>query len=347
MHKPEHEQSAVPNQGPEAAIQNGSGQRVQDAARVAADQAGQRLDQVAAGLFPAYSRARLQAWIREGKVLVDGVARRQRDRVPVGSLVTIDAVLEPEVSWSAETLPLNIVYEDDNLLVIDKPPGVVVHPGAGNSSGTLVNALLNHRPDLEQIPRAGIVHRIDKETSGLLVVAATLPAHASLVEQLQVKSVHREYLAVVRGCLTGGGTIDAPIGRHPRQRTRMAVVERGGKAAVTHYFLEQRFAHYTAVEVRLETGRTHQIRVHMAHRGYPLIGDPVYGGRLQLPRGSSPALAEVIRGFRRQALHARRLSFSDPVSGELREFDAPIPDDMRTLLDVLAREDSAATAGPR
>ena len=250
---------------------------VRASALVEQEHAGSRLDQVAARLFPEYSRARLQTWIREGSLTVDGSPARQRDPVIAGSELRIDAQLATEVRWSAETIPLSICFEDEHLLVIDKPPGLVVHPGAGNPGGTLVNALLNHRPELEQIPRAGIVHRIDKDTSGLLVVAASLAAHNSLVEQLQRKTARREYFAIVRGVPSGGGTVDAPIGRHPRQRTRMAVVTHGGKEAVTHYRIHRRFAHYTALDVQLETGRTHQIRVHMAHRGYPLVGDPVYG----------------------------------------------------------------------
>lgn len=301
--------------------------------------AGDRLDQVAARLFEEYSRGRLQGWIRDGSLRVDGEQARQRDRARAGSVLRLEAVLAPEVSWGSEDLPVDIVYEDEQILVVNKPAGLVVHPGAGNPTGTLVNALLSYRPSLEELPRGGIVHRLDKETSGLLVVAATLEAHHSLVAQLAEKSVQREYLAVVRGVPSGGGRVEAPMGRHPRQRTKMAVLAQGGKPAVTHYRIAQRFGHYTALAVHLETGRTHQIRVHMAHRGFPLVGDPVYGGRLQLPRGCSPALEEALRDFRRQALHARRLSFIHPGDGEEYGFEAPLPTDMEDLLAVLGRED--------
>ncbi|EED31046.1 ribosomal large subunit pseudouridine synthase D [gamma proteobacterium NOR5-3] len=270
--------------------------------------------------------------------MLDGRSARPRDAVHGGAQLSLSAELQSEVSWVAQSLPLNILYEDEELLVIDKPAGLVVHPGAGNHHGTLVNALLSHRPALESVPRGGIVHRLDKETSGLLVVAGTLNAHRSLVAQLQKKDVQREYFAIVRGVPSGGGRIETAIGRHPRQRTRMAVVPNSGKPAVTHYRIAQRFAQYTALSVQLETGRTHQIRVHMAHRGYPLLGDPVYGGRLQLPRACSERLAETLRGFRRQALHARRLSFIHPGSGDLCSFESPLADDLQGLLQVLAEE---------
>lgn len=272
--------------------------------------------------------------------MLDGATARPRDAVSFGSSLILNAELQSEVSWAAESLPLEVVYEDEELLVIDKPAGLVVHPGAGNSHGTLVNALLNHRPELEAVPRGGIVHRLDKETSGLLVVAATLNAHRSLVAQLQKKDVQREYFAIVRGVPSGGGRIEAAIGRHPRQRTRMAVIANGGKPAVTHYRIAQRFAQYTALHVQLETGRTHQIRVHMAHRGYPLLGDPVYGGRLQLPRACSDHLADALRAFRRQALHAQGLSFVHPGSGDYCSFESPLADDLQELLRVLGEENA-------
>lgn len=315
--------------------------RVQREAVVGSDLSGKRLDQVAAQLFPEFSRARLQGWIESGELLVDGRAAKQRERPTIGARLHLDAKLQREVAWSPEPLALSVVYEDDDVLVIDKPAGLVVHPGAGNQDGTLVNALLHHRAALANVPRAGLVHRIDKETSGLLVVACTLGAHTSLVEQLQSKSMRREYFAIVRGRPTGGGSIAAPIGRHPRQRTKMAVVATGGKQAVTHYRVAQRFADYTALHVQLETGRTHQIRVHMAHRGFPLLGDPVYGGRLQLPRACSPELVEALRGFRRQALHARTLQFCHPRTGEDSEFESPLADDIRRMLDILATENAA------
>ena len=304
--------------------------------------AGLRLDQALARLFPAYSRSRLVAWLKDGRIVVDGARRRARDKVLGGERIVLDALLEETGDWQAEAIPLNIVYEDADLIVIDKPAGLVVHPAAGNPSGTLLNALLHHDPALAKLPRAGIVHRLDKDTTGLLVVARSLPARTSLVNQLQARSLLREYQAVVTGVLVSGGTVDAPIGRHPVQRKRMAVTP-GGKPAVTHYRVVERFRAHTWVRCRLETGRTHQIRVHMAHIQHPLVGDPVYGGRLRLPPGCSEALADVLRGFRRQALHAGRLGLVHPESGEAMEWTSPLPDDMRELLDTL-RED-AATAG--
>lgn len=320
---------------------------IERSAEAGTELGGARLDQAAAQLFPEFSRARLQTWIRAGQLLLDGNPARPRDPVAAGAVLTLSAELQSEVAWGAESIPLNILYEDDDLLVIDKPAGLVVHPGAGNAQGTLVNALLSHRPELETVPRAGIVHRLDKETSGLLVVAATLASHHSLVEQLQRKDVQREYFAIVRGCPSGGGKVDAPIGRHPRQRTRMAVVPHSGKPAVTHFRIAQRFAQYTALNVQLETGRTHQIRVHMAHRGYPLLGDPVYGGRFQLPRGCSEALEEGLRSFRRQALHARRLSFAHPGSGELCSFESPLADDLQALVRLLEQENPPVAGSQR
>lgn len=298
-----------------------------------------RLDQVAARLFPEFSRARLQSWIRGGQLLVDGKSARPRDTVHAGAALTLRAELEEETGWAAQELPLTVVFEDEHLLVIDKPAGLVVHPGAGNASGTLVNALLHYRPALQELPRGGIVHRLDKDTSGLLVVAASPEAHNSLVKQLQNKSVRRQYLAVAQGRLTGGATVDVPIGRHPRQRQRMAVRESGGRDAVTHYRLAQRFGHFTSLDVHLETGRTHQIRVHLAHVGYALLGDPLYGGRLRIPAGASDRLQQALRAFGRQALHAEQLAFDHPMSGELREFSSPLPDDLEMLLAVLAEDD--------
>lgn len=298
-----------------------------------------RFDRVAARLFPEFSRARLQVWIRGGQLLLDGKSARPRDRVEAGASLTLSAEPEGEVHWQAQDIPLTVLFEDEHLLVVDKPAGLVVHPGAGNSDGTLVNALLHYRPSLETLPRGGIVHRLDKDTSGLLMVAASLQAHHSLVDQLQRRTVRREYFAIAQGALTGGGTVDAPIGRHPRQRVRMAVVARGGREAVTHYRILERFGHFTALAVRLETGRTHQIRVHLAHRGYPLVGDPLYGGRLRVPAGGSQALDDALRGFRRQALHARRLSFEHPVSGESHTFESPLHADIEALRAALAVED--------
>ena len=308
------------------------------AAEVPTELSGQRLDQALAGLFPEYSRSRLQAWIRSGRVTVDGVLLRPRDRVEGGESIVLRPEADVRTDDEPEPIPLRILYEDPHVIVLDKPPGLVVHPGAGNRSGTLVNALLHHRPELAAIPRAGLVHRLDKDTGGVMMVACTLEAHASLVRQLQARDVSREYEAVCVGVLTGGGRIDAPIGRHPVDRKRMTVRE-GGRPAVTHYRVIERFRGHTHILCRLETGRTHQIRVHMAHVRHPLVGDGTYGGRLGIPAGAGEALAEALRRFRRQALHARRLGFEHPATGEPMAFDSPLPDDFADLLAVL-REDA-------
>ncbi|MFP4263775.1 MAG: 23S rRNA pseudouridine(1911/1915/1917) synthase RluD [Halomonas sp.] len=307
-------------------------QRVPDA------MAGQRLDQAAAELFVDFSRERLKAWIKAGDLTLDGQAARPRDKVYGGEWLRLATEVEDDTRFEPEDIPLEVVYEDDQVLVIDKPPGLVVHPAAGNPDGTLLNALLHHDPALAAVPRAGIVHRLDKETSGLMVVAKTLAAQTALVEQLQARTVSREYDAICVGVMTAGGTVDAPIGRHPKDRKRQAVTA-SGKPAVTHYRVVERFRAHTHVRCRLETGRTHQIRVHLAHLRYPLVGDPVYGGRLKLPAGASPTLKEVLRDFPRQALHARKLAFMHPGSGETLSFRAPLPDDLLMLLDFL-RDDS-------
>jgi 23S rRNA pseudouridine1911/1915/1917 synthase len=299
------------------------------------EQAGQRLDQALSALLPDYSRSRLKSWIESGEIRVDGVQRRPRDKVSGGESVSLEATLPEETRAAAQPMPLVIVHEDKHLVVVDKPAGLVVHPGAGNPDQTLQNALLAWDPALAALPRAGIVHRLDKDTSGLLVVARTLPAHTALVRMLGEREVHREYEAICRGVMTAGGTVDAPIARHPTDRVRMAVRE-GGRESVTHYRVIRRFAGYTHVRVQLETGRTHQIRVHLAHAGYPIVGDRVYGGRLTLPKGASEALRQALREFPRQALHAARLAFDHPVTGKPVECASPVPADMRTLLEALA-----------
>ncbi len=299
--------------------------------------AGQRLDKALACLFPDFSRARLQQWIREGQVLVNDACPRPRDRVRGGETVMIRAELQVETNAQAEAIPLDIVYQDEALLVINKPPGLVVHPGAGNREGTLLNALLHHAPELAAVPRAGIVHRLDKDTSGLLVVARTLSAQHSLTAQIQARSFQREYRAVVNGVMTAGGSITAPIGRHRVQRTRMMVRD-DGREAVTHYRVLERFRAHTSIRVMLETGRTHQIRVHMAHIRAPLVGDPVYGGRLRLPPACPPPLASALRAFRRQALHAASLSIEHPGTGERLAWEAPLPEDMAQLLAALRHD---------
>lgn len=316
-------------------------------ADVPLEYAGMRLDQAAAQLFGEYSRERLKDWIKDGRLTVNGKPGKPRDKVAGGEALVLDAELAVETPALPQDIPLNIVYEDEALLVVDKPAGLVVHPGAGNPDGTLMNALLHHWPDLNLLPRAGIVHRIDKDTSGLLVVAKTLPAHTDLTEQLADKTVHREYEAIVSGVMTGGGTIDAPIDRHPTDRTRMGVVRRRhdederGRDAVTHYRVLARFRGHTHVKVQLETGRTHQIRVHMSHIGHPLVGDPVYGGRMRLPKGGSAEMIHAVQHFPRQALHARRLGLAHPETGEPMSWESPLPADMVELLAILAADAKA------
>ncbi|WP_101759648.1 23S rRNA pseudouridine(1911/1915/1917) synthase RluD [Oceanicoccus sp. KOV_DT_Chl] len=311
------------------------------AAEVPETCSGNRLDQVAAQLFPDYSRARLQLWIKSGELTVDGAVKKPRDKLLSGEQLVLRAEVENEERWLAEDIALEVIYEDDALLVINKPVGLVVHPAAGHASGTLLNALLAHAPDLASVPRAGIVHRLDKDTSGLMVVAKTLQAQNHLVNQLQARTVSREYEAVVFGTMTGGGSVTADIGRHPKQRQKMAVVKLGGKEAITHYRLLQRFTSHCHIRCMLETGRTHQIRVHMAHIKHPLVGDQLYAGRPRIPKGASEELLSGLRDFGRQALHARRLSLIHPVSNEDVSWEVPLADDMVELLALLEREDHA------
>jgi 23S rRNA pseudouridine1911/1915/1917 synthase len=317
-------------------------ERVKQQAEVTPEQGGQRLDQVAAALFPDFSRSRLQTWIRSGALRMDGEQARPRDKVSVGASLNIDAELEQEVHWSGEDIALDLVYEDEDIIVLNKPAGLVVHPAAGHRSGTLVNALLHYCPALATLPRGGIVHRLDRETSGLMVVAKSLRAHSNLVEQLQERTVKREYAAVCIGAMTGGGTVDQPIGRHPRARKKMAVVATGGKVAISHYRLQERFGHHTYITVKLETGRTHQIRVHMAYLHHPLIGDPQYGGRPRIPKGAAPELVEMLRRFPRQALHARELGLIHPVSREYCQWQVDLPADIEGLLTCLREHDSSS-----
>ena len=302
--------------------------------RIPVELAGQRLDQALARLFPEYSRSRLTQWIKDGHALLDGNPARPRDAVMDGHRVALTVVVEPQTAVAAEDLPLDIAYEDAALIVVNKPAGLVVHPGAGNRAGTLQNALLHHAPELAEVPRSGLVHRLDKDTSGLLVVARTLEAHTKLVAALQAREFEREYLAVVNGVMTGGGTVDAPLGRHATDRLLMSVRE-DGRTAVTHYRVLKRYRAHTQVAVQLETGRTHQIRVHLAHIRYPIVGDPVYGRRLTLPPAAAPHLKEVLQGFRRQALHARRLGLVHPLSGERMSWEAQAPADIQGLLAAL------------
>lgn len=299
---------------------------------------GRRFDAVLAELFPEFSRSRLAEWIKSGDAVLDGRQVRPRDPVRGGETVTLTAVLEIQTRSEPEDIALDVLYEDEDVFVLNKPAGLVVHPGAGNPAGTLVNALLHRDPSLATLPRAGIVHRLDKDTSGVMVVARTLPAHTALVAQLSAREVHRQYLAVVVGSLVSGGTVNASIDRHPRDRLRQ-VVREDGREAVTHYRLRERFRAHTLLECRLETGRTHQIRVHMAHIKHPIIGDPLYGGPLKLPKGATAGLVESLRGFKRQALHAETLEFIHPLSGEPVRCSTPMPTDMQALVATL-REDS-------
>ncbi len=299
---------------------------------------GQRLDQALAQMFPEYSRSRLKAWILDGQVTVDDRPCRPRDAVTGGEQVMLNPQAEDQVTSEPEPIALDVAWEDDDLLVVNKPAGLVVHPGAGNLRGTLMNGLLHHVPSLKALPRAGIVHRLDKDTSGLLLVGKTLSAHTALVRALSEREISRHYLALCNGVLTGGGTIDAPIGRHPVDRRKMSVREEG-KPAVTHYRVLERFRAHTAIRVELETGRTHQIRVHMAYRRHPLLGDATYGGRLQLPGGASEGLVQALREFRRQALHATRLVFAHPATGEQVDVRCDPPVDYAGILSCL-REDA-------
>ncbi len=298
---------------------------------------GMRIDQVLAQLFSDYSRSRLKQWILQQQVLLDEKPCKPKDRVLGGEQITINIQLEAEGEWEPEDIELPLVFEDEHLIVLNKPAGLVVHPGAGNSHGTLLNALLAHDPTLATLPRAGIVHRLDKSTTGLMVVARNLKAHKDLVEQLQARSVSRQYQAVVNGDIISGGDVDAPIGRHPVNRKRMAV-NNSGKEALTSYRVVTRYGQHTHLNLKLSTGRTHQIRVHMAHIQHPIVGDPVYGGRLRLPRNAGEELKQTLSEFKRQALHAWRLALQHPNSGDEMQWEAPLPADMQHLIDCLERQ---------
>jgi len=304
------------------------------ALRLPAQAAGLRFDQALARALPQYSRARLKAWIESGAVQVDGRPLRAKDKVLGGEQVRIEAQLAAQTVAAAEAIPLTVAFQDRALLVINKPPGLVVHPGAGNARHTLQNALLALDPKLALLPRAGLVHRLDKDTSGLLVVARTPEAHAALSAAMAARKIGREYLAVCTGVMTAGGTVEEPIGRHRTQRTRMAV-RADGRPALTRYRVVKRFRAHTLVRVELETGRTHQIRVHLAHIGFPVVGDPLYAGRRRVPAGCTPALSAELQAFPRQALHAARLKLTHPVSGRELAWEAPLPEDLQRLLGAL------------
>jgi 23S rRNA pseudouridine1911/1915/1917 synthase len=316
-------------------------ERIQRRLIVPDELAGRRLDQAAAVLLPEFSRSRLNAWIDAGVLTVDGGSVRPRTLLEGGEEVVLDTQLPAAVGSLPEDIPVALVYGDADLLVLDKPAGLVVHPGAGNASGTLLNALLHRFPEVAVLPRAGLVHRIDKDTSGLLVVARTLASQKTLAAALERHAVRRTYQAICNAALTGGGAIEAPIGRHPRERTKMAVID-GGREARTRYRVLERFRAQTLVEVDLETGRTHQIRVHMAHIRAPLVGDPVYGGRPRLPRQATPELRAALQGFRRQALHASRIAFTHPVTGAELVLESALPKDLQALLAALRADVEAA-----
>ena len=301
---------------------------------------GQRIDQVAATIWSDFSREKLKQWLKEGHLLVNGNSVKPKYKCEGFELLTLEVELEAQTRSLPEDIPLDIVYEDDDIIVVNKPVGMVVHPGAGNSSGTLVNALLHHYPKSAELTRAGLVHRIDKDTSGLLVVAKNLEAQFSLSKQLAKKTVYRVYDLIVYGNVIAGGTVDEPIKRHPVDRVKMAVLP-GGKDAVTHYNVKERFQHFTRIQARLETGRTHQIRVHFSYIGFGLVGDPVYMPRVRVPAGATELLDETLRSFRRQALHAAELGLKHPRTGEEMLFKAPWPTDLATLVDVLRTENKA------
>lgn len=314
-------------------------QRISLKATVPEHLEGERLDFIAAELFQQYSRSHLQRWIKSGELQVDGKQFKAKERLFADQELQIEAKVAIEAEEDkAQAIDLNIVYEDDDLLVINKPAGLVVHPAVGHSDNTLLNGILHHCPSVADLPRAGIVHRLDKDTSGIMVVAKTAEAQEALIEQLQERTVNRHYFALVQGVITAGATIDAPIGRHPNNRQKQAVLKEGGKEAITHYRVEQRYRAQTLVRCQLESGRTHQIRVHMAHARYPVVGDRLYGGRPKLPKAAEPELIEALQQFSRQALHAYKLGLIHPTSGDYCEWEIPIADDMQHLLDLLAQD---------
>ncbi|MDD7803988.1 MAG: 23S rRNA pseudouridine(1911/1915/1917) synthase RluD [Endozoicomonas sp. (ex Botrylloides leachii)] len=307
---------------------------IKQISRVPEALAGFRLDHIAVKCFPDYSRSKLQTWIKQGVLQVDGQVYKNKDKLFGGETLSLNVEIEHEDRWEAENISLHVIYEDEHILVINKPAGLVVHPAAGNYSGTLLNGLLYHYPELASVPRAGIVHRLDKNTTGLMVVAKTLSAHSHLAAQLQQRTISRDYEAVTQGVITSGGTINQPIGRHPTHRLKMAVVE-GGKPSITHYIVHTRYRSHTHIQVSLETGRTHQIRVHMAYIRYPLIGDTLYAGRLQIPKACSDSLAKELQYFNRQALHACRLGLIHPTMNSMMTWEAPRPEDFQQLLQAL------------
>ena len=311
---------------------------IQQSFQIDKQQAGSRLDQALQQLLPDYSRSRIQHWIQQGFVCINRQNCKPRQKVFSGDLVDLDVPQQAVISDQPQPVEFEILHQDEDIFVVNKPAGLVVHPAAGHPDGTLVNGLLALDASLEQLPRAGIVHRLDKDTTGVMVVARNLVAHNSLVEQLQAREVKREYIAIARGVVTAGRCIETGMGRHPQNRKKMAVVS-GGKNAITHFQVARKFAHHSLLKLQLETGRTHQIRVHMAHIQYPLLGDALYGGRGQVPAAIDAALVQAIQGFRRQALHAERLSFAHPRSAESVSFEAPLAADFAALLELLKQYD--------
>ena len=299
---------------------------------------GERLDLVLSKLFPKYSRSKIQSWIKAGEVAVNDLNYKQRDTVNYGDVIKINTTLRSIVTDQAESIELNIIYEDNEIIVINKQAGLVVHPGAGNPSHTLVNALLNFDKKLKNLPRAGIIHRLDKDTTGIMVIARTIESHAFLVEELQKRNIKRNYRAIICGQLVAGGKIENRIGRHPTYRTKMAVNNKG-KLATTHYKIIKKYQHYTYLDIQLGTGRTHQIRVHMNSIKHPIIGDPLYGKNTFIRKGICASLREDIKSFRRQALHAHNLEFIHPSKKKIVSYKAELPDDMKTLIKTLEIND--------
>lgn len=301
---------------------------------------GQRIDSVIAQLVPEYSRSIISSWIKTGAVTVNKKSCKPKDKIMGGDLIDINVDFTHQdtdtnfAQCEAEDIPLDVVYEDDDVLVINKPAGLVVHPGAGNREHTLVNALLHHAPSLHHLPRAGIIHRLDKDTTGLLIVAKTLIAHTSLIRQMQARDIQRHYITLVQGHVISGGTVDTGFGRHPRNRLKMAVIGQG-RQAITHYTVNKQYHDFTLLDVSLMTGRTHQIRVHLSYINHPVVGDMLYSGRMRIPQNASDELRTMIQQFKRQALHACSISFSHPQTNQELTFEAPLPDDFKLLLNVL------------
>ena len=305
------------------------------------ERAGFRVDQIVAEFCPQFSRSQLQKWIKSGDILVDGKLRRNKDKLTGDEEITVKPIMMERTDSLPEAIEFDVVFEDEHMLVINKPAGLVVHPGAGNTHGTLMNGLLAHNINQASIPRAGIVHRLDKDTTGLMMVAKTLEAHNNLVDQLQLREVKREYLALVSAQVISGATIEGNIARNPRDRKKMAVVDAGGKPAITHYRIEKKLPNFTLLRVNLETGRTHQIRVHLSWKHMPILGDRVYSGRIKVPAGLDEEMRIKVQKFNRQALHATRLTLHHPATGELMSWEVPMPKDMQEMVDAISQLDAS------